>query len=72
MAEHDQTPQAPLRFLRLPEVLDRVGVSKSTLYAWIRAGLFPKPVPLGTLSVWVESEIEDWMAARIEQRDKAA
>jgi len=72
MAEHDQTPQAPLRFLRRPEVLARVGLSKSTLYARIRAGTFPKPVPLGTLSAWVESEVEAWMAAQIEQRDKAA
>lgn len=73
MAEQDRTPPEPRRFLRLPDVKRRTGLSKSTLYDRIRAGTFPKPVPLGgSLSAWVESEVEEWMAARIEQRDKAA
>ncbi|WP_284569460.1 hypothetical protein [Xanthomonas graminis] len=25
-------------------------------------------MPLGTISVWVESEIDEWMAARIAER----
>lgn len=73
MAEQDRTPPEPRRFLRLPDVKRRTGLSKSTLYDRIRAGTFPKPVPLGgSLAAWVESEVEEWMSARIEQRDKAA
>ncbi|WP_369942752.1 helix-turn-helix transcriptional regulator [Xanthomonas medicagonis] len=62
----------PLRFLRIREVLARTGLPKSTLYDRIRVGSFPKPVPLGgTLSAWVESEVEDWMAARIAERESS-
>ena len=35
------------RVYRLPEVLQIVGVSKPTLYRWIRRGKFPSPVLLG-------------------------
>lgn len=61
----------PQRLLRLPEVLDRVALSKSTLYARVRDGSFPKPVHLGTLSAWVESEIEGWINAQIATRPAA-
>lgn len=62
----------PLRFLRIREVLARVGLSKSALYARIRAGAFPRPVQLGTMSLWVESEIDECMAARIAERDASS
>jgi prophage regulatory protein len=35
-------------FLRGPEVEVRTGLSRSTLYSWMAAGEFPKPVKLGT------------------------
>ena len=63
----------PRRLLRIDEVVERVGLSKSSIYGRIRAMAFPAPVNLGGHSVaWVESEIEEWIAARITERDKAA
>lgn len=61
------SPPTPIRhgeprLLRLPEVLERVALSKSTLYARVRDGTFPKPRRLGTLSAWLESEVEAWIA----------
>ncbi len=48
------------RFLRLPEVLARIPVSKSTWWAGIRQGRFPKQVKLGPrTSAWLESDIEN-------------
>lgn len=38
-------------FLRIPTVLKRRGVSRSGHYADIKAGLFPKPVPIGLRAV---------------------
>ncbi|WP_420009069.1 helix-turn-helix transcriptional regulator [Xanthomonas sacchari] len=70
-ADHPSGPR-PLRFLRIREVLARTGLSKSTLYARVRVGEFPKPVPLGTLSAWVESEVEAWMEARVDERDRSS
>jgi len=59
-----------LRILRRPEVENRTGLSVSTLYLEIQKGAFPKPVPLGKMSVgWVESEVQAWLEARVADRD---
>ena len=61
--------QAP-RLIRRPEVLERVGLSSSTLYEMTAAGDFPAPIPIGRKAVaWLESEVLDWIKSRIEQRD---
>jgi prophage regulatory protein len=53
------------RYLRLPEVLDRVGVSWITLLRWEKQGLFPKRRKLGHRVVaWLESEIDQWCKER--------
>ena len=53
-------------FLRLPEVKTVTGLSKSSLYALIRANSFPAPVRLGPRTVaWVRSEIKQWAAERV-------
>ncbi len=59
----------PPRLLRLKEVQERVGMSKTTIYDRMRTGTFPVPVHLGTMAAWVESEIEGWILARIAERD---
>ena len=47
------------RFLRLPQVLERVPVSKSTWWKGIRDGIFPKGIKLSTrTTAWRESEID--------------
>lgn len=56
----------PYRLLRLPQVLDTVGLSRSAIYTRIRKGNFPKPISLGGTSVaWLESEVLAWLDARI-------
>lgn len=37
---------SPVRFLRVPEVLQLIGVCTSTLYRMINAGEFPRPIPI--------------------------
>lgn len=60
------------RLIRLPQVIARTGLSRSTIYARAKAGAFPKPVNLGnSLSAWVEDEIDAWVEARIAERDGA-
>ena len=55
------------RFLRISEVLDRVGVSRPTIYRWVAAGEFPKQISIGANSVvWLESsDVTKWMDQRI-------
>ena len=54
------------KFLRLPEVKASTGLSKSSIYARIAEGTFPKQIPLGPrLVVWVESDIQKWIAKQV-------
>jgi predicted DNA-binding transcriptional regulator AlpA len=62
------SPKQPERLIKRAVVLDRVGdVRAETLWRWIKAGTFPKPVrlPSSTLIVWRESEINAWIDARV-------
>ena len=55
------------KILRLPEVMARTGLSRSTIYLRISQGTFPKPVNLGTRAVgWIEEEIQEWLQQQIE------
>jgi prophage regulatory protein len=59
-----------MRVMRLKEVMDTTGLSRSTVYKYISDGAFPKPITLGERCVgWVESEVFEWLLARIEERD---
>jgi prophage regulatory protein len=59
-----------LRYIRLREVCARVGLKQSTVYRLIALGRFPKQVKLSEhASAWIEGEIEDFMIARISERD---
>ncbi|KAA6171595.1 AlpA family transcriptional regulator [Pseudomonas marginalis] len=61
-----------MRIIRLKEVIDSTGLARSTIYKYMGAGSFPKPVSLGDRCVgWVESEVIDWIQLRIEERDSA-
>ena len=54
--------------LRLPEVKQRTGLSRSSIYLRISNKVFPAPISLGGRSVgWLEVEIEEWIVARIEE-----
>ena len=57
----------PKKILRLPVVLDRTGLSRSTVYLRVTEGRFPRPVSLGARAVgWIETEVEEWIARQIE------
>ena len=53
--------------LRLNDVKSRTGLSRSTIYARMAEGDFPSTISLGGRSVgWVETEINDWISARVQ------
>jgi prophage regulatory protein len=57
------------RLVRIPEVLARTGLSRSTLYRLEADGTFPRRVKLGQRSVaFREAELLEW----IESRSQAA
>ena len=57
-----------LRILRRNQVEERTGLSRASIYAFMKTGAFPKSVALGARSVgWRESDIEDWISSRTEK-----
>lgn len=57
---------------RLPVVLQRIGVSRSTLYQLIKTGQFRAPISLGARAVgWLESDVSDFIEARVKASRKA-
>lgn len=51
------------RILRLPTVLSRTGLSRSTLYRIIAEGTFPRQIQISIHGAgWYESEINTWIA----------
>ena len=47
----DQGTNPPIRFLRLPEVQARMGLSRSTIYVRLDQGHFPRPVSLAPVQL---------------------
>jgi prophage regulatory protein len=53
------------RILRRPDVETLTGLSRSTLYAMMAEGTFPKPVKLGKRAVgWREIDLTEWLENR--------
>ena len=62
----EQQKGPPIRLLRISQVQDRTGLSRSTIRRWVARGLFPQPVKLGENVVgWIEAEIDAWIRERI-------
>ena len=61
------------RILRRREVEARTGLSRSTIYAQMAEGAFPKPVRLGKRAVgWTDSDIDEWLESRETATSEAA
>jgi len=53
---------SPDRILRIKTVLERTGLSRSTLYRKIQQGTFPKQLRISERCMgWRESAVETWM-----------
>jgi len=55
------------RALRLRQVCQLTGLGRSMIYQMQAEGRFPRRIKLGERAVgWLESEVRDWLAGRIE------
>ncbi|MFK5915589.1 MAG: AlpA family transcriptional regulator [Woeseiaceae bacterium] len=58
--------------LRLPAVLDRTGLSRSTIYLMMSKYQFPSSISLGDRAVgWLEKDINEWIENKIAQSRKS-
>jgi len=55
------------QFIRFPSVQKMVGLGRTTIYERIKTGTFPRQIKLGRASVWVESEIQEWILRQIKR-----
>ena len=54
--------------LRIAQVKDMTGLSRSTIYSWVQQRKSPPPITLGPRSVaWVQEEVAGWVRGRIEE-----
>ena len=62
---NDATAEQPtLVFLSKQQVLKKIPITAPTLWAWVRAGKFPRPRAIFNKTVWVAAEVDAWMQAR--------
>ncbi|WP_460528708.1 helix-turn-helix transcriptional regulator [Chitinimonas naiadis] len=57
---------ASQRIIRLPEVMNLLGVSRASVYNFMAREGFPKQIKLGRIVGWVESEVQDWIKGKID------
>jgi len=51
---------------RLPSVIRRCGLSRSSIYAMVARGEFPAPIKIGSRSVaFIDREVDCWIADRV-------
>lgn len=57
------------KILRKRAVLEKTGLSNSTLYDRIAKGLMPRPVTLGGGRAvgWLASELDSWLAEQVQK-----
>lgn len=55
--------------LRLPDVMAKCGLGRSSIYAYIQKNAFPQPIRLGERAVgWKSDEVDAWIEQRAEMR----
>jgi prophage regulatory protein len=63
--KHKMFQENLMRVLRLPEVSNATGLSRSTIFRLMQAGDFPPSIKLTSRTVgWYSTDIETWIVAR--------
>ena len=62
-----ESEKEPMKFLRMKQVMELTGLSRTGVYLSVERGEFPQPIKLGCKAIaWVESEVNAWMKDRAE------
>ena len=57
-----------MNFIRIKDVMKKTGLARSTVWLWVKEGKLPKPIKLSErVTVWKESDIDEWMESKIDQ-----
>lgn len=65
-AQSNNAAGAPMRVIRMPEVKQRIGLSRSKIYTLIASNDFPKKIHLGLRAIgFLSNEIDMWIEGRV-------
>jgi prophage regulatory protein len=54
-----------IKFYRLSQLKQQLSVSRSSIWAWVKEGSFPKPIKLGkNCTAWNADDIHAWVEER--------
>lgn len=56
---------------RIKVVAARLGVSTRTVSRMVENNKFPKPIRVGNGNFWTDQDLDDWIAARSQEREAA-
>jgi prophage regulatory protein len=73
MYQSNKEPSQLQKLIRIQSVVNLTGLSKSYIYQLVSNGHFPKSIQLvtgGTSVAWLESEIQEWINSRVQERDE--
>lgn len=59
------------RFIRLTEVINLTGLSRASIYNYIKEHTFPAPAKFGKSSLWEFNEIQEWIDKRLAERNQS-
>ena len=55
-----------IQFYRISHLQKKLGVSRSSLWSWVKQGSFPKPIKLGrNCTAWNSADIDQWVSQKI-------
>jgi predicted DNA-binding transcriptional regulator AlpA len=61
--EHGGGRAPPIHLLDKNDILKITNVTFPTIWAWMRAGTFPRSRVVGGKSMWLSSEVDAWLAS---------
>ena len=64
VTKHSIAEEHHTAFLSKREVLKLIPICPTTLWSWVRKSAFPAPRVIGSKTVWLASEVREWMKTR--------
>lgn len=57
-----------MKMIRLKDVIDKTGLSRSTIYRLVNQGDIPQPIKLTEkTSVWILSEVDEFLERKVKE-----
>lgn len=70
MGDVSTTDTPPASLLRIRHILERTSLSRATIYRMISARTFPRPMRMGGCAVWLESDLDKWIAKFLKANER--